>query len=335
MVCSRNQIFVALLLLTDTLAQGGKLFERDYRTCLTDKRIVLIGDSTIRYQYLTLAYFAEYGTWPPGQLGNPSPLWEGSLKNNTISQNLMTSKSAIKCLTDDSLKTQQNFKRWLMFYSFTNSLFNGHETCDCYRSRTIDSVENRVYVNNDSFVGYFQYWGDCALPRGNMSPDQRLQCAPGICCSRTWEYRLEDFAKRLRAYQPTHLLFNIGLWHGKALSCSRKRKGSRYAHKSFLKAFASAVRRELPTLKMKIWRTTPVRLSTQAQKSFTNKYFGLDISPLVKLGWTVHDAFSIANVLQGTSSEDAIFADYSHLSPAGNVALGKELLSDMCVVKTL
>merc|ERR1719162_1892641 len=36
----------------------------DLRPCLDDKRIVFIGPSTSRSDYLALAFFAEYGRWP-------------------------------------------------------------------------------------------------------------------------------------------------------------------------------------------------------------------------------------------------------------------------------
>ena len=50
--------------------------------------IMFIGPSTSKFDYLALAYFAEYGVWPmhdqvslgPGQSG-PNPLYEWNVRN--------------------------------------------------------------------------------------------------------------------------------------------------------------------------------------------------------------------------------------------------------------
>ncbi len=49
---------------------------QDARQCLSGKRLVFVGDSLTRYQYIVLVYWLERGKWPApmgGVPGQPSP----------------------------------------------------------------------------------------------------------------------------------------------------------------------------------------------------------------------------------------------------------------------
>merc|ERR1719238_1848228 len=55
--------------------------------CLDKKRIVFIGPSTSRADYLTLAYFAEYGRWPTEdvlQYGPAPGVWGPTFLNEAM-----------------------------------------------------------------------------------------------------------------------------------------------------------------------------------------------------------------------------------------------------------
>lgn len=68
-------------------------------------RIVFLGDSVTRYQYVNLIYYLYTGKW----------------EQNEEFPNLSYVKT---------------FKKWHIYYNSTNAKFDGYESCDCYRGNT-------------------------------------------------------------------------------------------------------------------------------------------------------------------------------------------------------
>jgi len=67
------------------------------------------------------------------------------------------------------------------YLRYSNTVFNGRETCDCYKNDPkgefhiadiYNQTENRIYSNGDTMIAYFQWFGDTVNPRGsvNLSP---------------------------------------------------------------------------------------------------------------------------------------------------------------------
>lgn len=133
-------------------AEAGKVFERAKEgakveqestkaknarlsACLAKKRIVFIGPSTSKADYMALAYFAEYGTWPdqdvitfgpPGQgQWGPNPMNEGAIHGVPLPPAVTMPVLKPGCQSAVPLTCEIN-------YRYTNNLFNGHEACDCY-----------------------------------------------------------------------------------------------------------------------------------------------------------------------------------------------------------
>merc|ERR1719491_1182509 len=155
--------------------------------CLAGKRIVFIGPSTSKFDYLTLAYYAEYGTWPlqdgilygAGAWG-PNPLDEGTCTHSSTAMPPHVTLPMPKpgCQSPNPYGAETCFR-------YTNTIFNGHEACDCYEFGTwstasdiYNSTENRVYINGNTMISYFQYMGDAIPPRGTFDISPLLKQPP-------------------------------------------------------------------------------------------------------------------------------------------------------------
>jgi hypothetical protein len=119
---------------------------------LQNKRVVLIGDSLTRYQYLSLVY----------------SLSTGHFLNTSLMPNPVVERS---------------WPSWHEFYARTNEMFQPFEYCDCFRDavRTLQQNENRFYFDNvrnisivylsvvgtDHCFGHWSDWGK-----------RRLVCMP-------------------------------------------------------------------------------------------------------------------------------------------------------------
>lgn len=290
---------------------------------LNGTRIAFIGDSTMRYQYLTLAYFLEHGEWPDTSPNKPSILWEGSVSGSKLyrSNGAIVGKAGCNISDLDSVYMAQ----WTQFYQFTNSAFGEHEKCDCYRSNIHNSIENRLYSFRNVSLAYFQYFGDCAWPRGtsNFQNKFNISCRPGMCCRQRWEVAIGDFlSSTLNFFQPTHVILNLGLWKTphKSLHCRN------VSDKKLIRSVNSASSKGFIRSSVKVWRTTPLRSSKQRRAYGLVRATKVKVSPLTERGWSILDAFSHVNLLQRKYGERQVFVDHSHLSPMANVFCAKILL---------
>ena len=98
---------------------------RAAKQCLSRRHLVLIGDSIVRLQYLSLVYFVMYGSYPE-PYGDDLP---GGYPN---------------------VAQHKSFKTWEeTMPGLSEGLFKGKEACDCYRDgqwRHINNIsENRYF----------------------------------------------------------------------------------------------------------------------------------------------------------------------------------------------
>eukprot|EP00966_Prymnesium_polylepis_P026739 617485-Prymnesium_polylepis.1 len=124
--------------------------------CLANKRIVYLGDSTSRYEYLALAHLAEYGALPSAGhlLCAPHAHWPNFQQHDLLMgqwrfmrqrfpRNLSAPRQVTNCVS--------SWTEWDIFYRYTNKLLHGAqstESCDCFRQKCCDdALENRIYVN--------------------------------------------------------------------------------------------------------------------------------------------------------------------------------------------
>ena len=78
------------------------------RQCLSGRPVYMVGDSTMRYQYMSLAYFLEWGVWPERCTrahGNDHPA---------------------------SIVRRGDFGNWSDYFAATERMYRGHMLCDCH-----------------------------------------------------------------------------------------------------------------------------------------------------------------------------------------------------------
>ncbi|KAL4440174.1 hypothetical protein ABPG75_003175 [Micractinium tetrahymenae] len=196
----------------DQLAVRGCQLQRfsheQAQRCLAGKRLVFVGDSVTRYQYLTLLHFLERGTWPAPLGGVPG---------------------------EPSVANEHEWPSWNDFLRGTSRLFNGHELCDCFRADWVpgsgwkpaeeDKHENRFYrrrlgaaAGGDIFVSHITYTTYPNKMHGHYGFPPYLKgrrpCAPATCdFPADWAHHLaEGLAGPIKDLRPTHLVLNSGLW---------------------------------------------------------------------------------------------------------------------------
>ncbi|KNC76460.1 hypothetical protein SARC_11039 [Sphaeroforma arctica JP610] len=152
---------------------------------LSGKHLIMVGDSRVRYQYLSMAFWLENGYWPPDTYG------EGDIKS--------PAKEGL----------WRDIGGWKQFFSDTNSYLNGEEECDCFREDKwpIENIifENR-YLHMEKYnvkVTYLMHykrnnwpntsdiWGHHGF--GPLACDDIEQCALGKCDAPVdWHYTYEE-----------------------------------------------------------------------------------------------------------------------------------------------
>eukprot|EP00757_Euglenozoa_sp_SAG-D1_P015136 gene15136-624_t len=150
--------------------------------------VVFIGDSLMRYQYLSLANFWTHGTW-------------------------------IDPVSKPNLVHERDFSSWNNFYNSTTQSFKGYEICDCFRAEEYNLktiTENRyLHTPNHSLV-YIQAFGKIPS-HGHWKPDAlpstatiHVEHARHLWES-DWEDTISNHIARLRP-KPVWIVLNAGLW---------------------------------------------------------------------------------------------------------------------------
>lgn len=111
---------------------------------LNNLRLILLGDSVTRYQYLSLAYFLRHGQW---------------FDPDVTINNLVNSHSFHNALHPD--------EDWNEFFLQSNRMLYPMEVCDCLRSRNGEILLERRYFydsNNNNMVVYINMNGNETHP---------------------------------------------------------------------------------------------------------------------------------------------------------------------------
>ncbi len=160
-----------------------------------NRRLMNVGESVLRYQYLDLIYILTHQTWNHDeQLGNERLI----------------------------------LGEWPSFISVTSKISGqGMELCECYRldcCKDWTVNENRKYHNPimNTTVWYFQWFGDVSYPHGHFSIEddiQPLDCMPNNChqnaTNNHWSSTSltagEFILRFVKAHHPDHVILNSGL----------------------------------------------------------------------------------------------------------------------------
>jgi len=297
--------------------------------CLENKRIVLIGPSTSKADYLSLAYFAEYGHWPSGDVvplkgggWGPNPLNEAGIPAAVLPVAVTSPTGAVGCTPGGAAETT---------FRYSNSMFNGKEACDCYEfgpwvgpQDVNNSTENRIYVNGNTMISYFQWFGDVVPPRGtfDLSPLLKVPASPPVqkCPigqfpgTWAWSMQVKDFLLNVvRHSKPTHLVLSASFWPIQP------------ALTQFWNEIADAgVLAVSDTKGQVLWRTTPQRPDFPANSYSSPR---VDMTPFVTKGWKMFPAQQVVSHYQGLQDSNAFFYDFAHLKPASQCLLSQYFLS--------
>jgi hypothetical protein len=158
-----------------------------YERCLANKTVVLVGDSRLRYQYMTLVAFLKSGNWMTCQdYDRITPPREDN----------GTNVSPECFLIDHEHHQAMRTESWTEWYAKTNEFINDdphqEELCDCSRRFPFaesTTFENRFFRRRTAHgiiqVNYLQAFVDKAGIHADFPPhapyNVQGRCEPGNC----------------------------------------------------------------------------------------------------------------------------------------------------------
>jgi hypothetical protein len=161
------------------------------RGCLKNKRIIFLGDSLTRYQYINLINFLTKENW-------------------------------FRTIPDGT--NEHKFKSWTSYFNTTTGQHSCKQICDCYREGETHPRENRFYhdMQWNITIDYYQYLSPHDIRIGiNNPPDSSdfpRQCGiPKFYndSSIKAEYNLTTLLNEfIRPTSPDILVYNQGYWRG-------------------------------------------------------------------------------------------------------------------------
>lgn len=246
----------------------------------------------------------------------PNPLFEGYIKGKV--NNWRTSQQ------NRSTDCRPGTSKWLEFYQYTNMLFQGRESCDCWRDGKCckKTIEIRRYKNSELnlSISFVQWFVGRTLPHGTFDLFNGMQvCPPGYTNRVVWEYPIQRFLSQvIPGLHPTDIIVGVG-WHpekGKGLLPSEWKEISETGRKMAKQTGAQM-----------FWKTTPKPVgSTEIAPSNQPPHI------FSKLGWKIYDAAKIVHDFQELEKigNREVWADQNHLTPLGNTVLLKAFLKQLC-----
>jgi hypothetical protein len=249
-----EQVSAALFFQSSGLPQFSVL---ELAKSLEGQRILMVGDSLMRFQYLSLVTMLHTGVFAEHV--------SGSINASEI--------------------FRSTYLPWMDFYNRTTTLLVPNELCDCYRVENIEAEVWKLYGNTkeDRFyhdstrnvsIWYIQYFGDSFPLYGDWIPESTA----GVFKHKQW--RFDNITEFLQGWNknlvnaPTTLVLNAGF------------HVNRYRHQSHRDAVATAARNNFPRV---IWKTTNyVQAELLGNRSSTVDdemcaYEGIEC---MNLGWT-------------------------------------------------
>ena len=141
-------------------------------------RLVLMGDSLTRYQYVSLAYFLRHGHW-----FNESKV-------------------------DPHLVNEHSYGSFEKFFEATTAELSPYERCDCYRpNKPIRSIfhvvtENRYFwePTHDNAVAFITLFGSNRRYHGSFSPEDAF-------------HDIDKYKFNHSLFRPEQLIWKMSEWH--------------------------------------------------------------------------------------------------------------------------
>lgn len=193
---------------------------------LSGRSIVMIGDSLMRYQYLSLIYWIEHGQWLWSEriLDDPNPCREpdffaGWVTDSWLAENHLQRAS-----------TGMGPGGWTAYLVMVMRRFKGNERCDCTKSFVAEeNIENRYYYSpqHNITVTFFLKYGAATIkgryfadggPPSHLTNLSYHELGQRV---HDWEFHHGDLVRQLRSGTlktghelPTDftLIINQGFW---------------------------------------------------------------------------------------------------------------------------
>lgn len=257
------------------------------------EHIVLVGDSTVRYMYLGLAYALKFGQERCDFLGAKS--------------------------------VEHKYSTWAEFFKHTTEELAPHEICDCSRSMkpgtfATQSVENRYFTleHHNMSVAYLSWYGYERMHGywwpGTPLPSTFVLPQNGSRAHRfTWEMNYaEAHTKLLTALQPTTVVLSGAAHHDPV----DMRGHVNWSRVETWRHFSNSVRAAVPAARI-VWSTpTDKALSgmQQSDRTIAEQFFA------------IFDAHAVS---QRFDRPRDWYADGTHLRCQPNYALVWRLLEQL------
>ena len=272
-----------------------------------NKHIVMIGDSRMRYQYLSLAYFFTHGAFATG--------------------------NDFSFLINAKQFTEKLAEPWNFWFNKTNHVLK-HELCNCYRPKgsLANAVENRYYRHPEKMVSvtYLQKYGP-ALMQGHWHSDGtsidlcNCQCGPRACnplieTPKWTATNMSQLARIVADLKPDYLVLQPGWEEFQAWSTDD------------LFRFFSLVQKSCPDAQL-YFKTRLIKSTENAHGflSWANSYYR-DMYKRLNFsqhGWHMWDVSTITASWKANDTKATFMWDPWHYSLASNNALNRFMLQTL------
>lgn len=287
------------------------------KRCLAGKHLVLVGDSLMRYQYLSLVHLLHKGNYPDPGL----PLRQ--FRKGDEFPNVCQEKDYEDLHGWLDRANLSRLSGWPAFMIHTSQYFDGHERCDCFRSTIEDTVENRYFKDPSSGIA-LSYFTKTYLPMHGHWPKPRGSPPPGVLTPEayqdigranvTWNASNADFVNTIlplveEVQGPVHaVLWNQGLWSEPTVE--EMRDMARSTRDFFLNRSAQFY-----------WKTT-TRAGAQTLEELDGfrSLQGSYAKSLDGMGWRLLDAARTTRDLTAIVEESISPSLWEHLLSSGPVA---------------
>ena len=295
---------------------------------LKGKRLIIIGDSTSRFEYEQLAY-DQLHLHHNFSVKFPNPMNIAIYKNFT-SETLPPQfyiKSNVSCPNQSPTTS-----KWGPLMRYNHFFFKQYELSDASPGSTehyTERFENRIInLGSKSFIAYFQYFGGLhGGLRGSIDlnvlqkfgldgkqPDKDSNvCEAGTNRPHAWKLDFAAFLNTTVSYRPTHLVFHVGFWFQPNIWSN-----------DVIEAYAVAGARYAKVTGAKLyWKTHPLPSKTEfpwiTRLNDATKVF-------LAHGWKLYDAAKIAK------RNNFTFPDRIHLELKSNTILTQEFMKNIICV---
>ena len=262
------QLLISTMLLASssyykTSAFNDSLYSHDaVAKKLANKHLFMIGDSLMRYQYLTLVHSLKFEKTLVDNGGRNSFIGEGSYNN------------------------------WTLFYDTTNKLLKPYEHCDCYREDPFNpsrQFENRYYYDEKKKIRitFLIFFGRFIHGHWNKTSDNDLlRTTQENYSEALWSYNLPRFIQ--------HLVPSLLHKGEKSILVLNAGHHQNYFHEE---SYRDKVRdRALKNFDQFMWKTTTYPIAERREEQLDGQQFkppdfnmcALEGVTCMNISWTKH-----------------------------------------------